>query len=1240
MRKAAWVFIGLALSCATAAHADVVPRASNPAGSVIARKTGEEVRFIDVSAWRGVDIHQDLLAGDVLRTNPLGSLAVLFSDNTQMRLGRNTTLLVKEIKAAGDSEVELQEGSIWARAERGGDGVVVETPAAAAAIRGTDWTMTVDGTGRTSLIVLEGVVELSNEFGSVSVARGEAASAAIGQAPTKTVVVDPDDREQMLFYLSLRNGFTLMPPSPLSAPQMRSERERISAVPEPARSAEDWLSLAEVLLPYEGRTAAVAAADRARALGLSRSQKARLDLLDGLMAAQDLRYGEADALFRRARPGLSGSRRVMADYGGYYARSLANPERVETPPKPAGGGPYGVLIEAFTRGFLDDIPRAIEVLRAGEAQFPDDPTLPAGRAQLALLVNDRVQMKEAYERALSLDPDHPIALEARAHYRSDYESDLDGALADLQHALRVAPGSDTAWNSLGVLHLQRDAEREAEAALKRVLELEPHDVPGHANLALLYLFQNRLPEAKVHIDAALEADPSFDIGLVARGGYHAKKGNLAQAEQDLLAGTTANPANADGLALLSMIYFEKGDRLAGMQALENADRLDPNYAASAALRTNVAVDEYDSDTAILSAQDALKRARARGGDYSSLNANRTEGSVLSQAYSLQGLDAWGRFYGDAVFDPFSASALFDQALSGSEDPILNSMGPGVSPAVPVTGDDYFSGILQGSLLAPESIVDRRIGISLVQRPFFEVEAGGSAIGGAASGTNYEILAQGLIMEPFPIAAVAAFSANDRSETRVDDTPSVSAFSNRFDLKEDNATGTLIVGAKPTPYDRLVAYYLRSDVDSATQNGLQIAPPGTVENVRIPGITQPIALPVDAGFYTEGSNNVVDSYGVAWNHTFGYRNMVSVGVFGSQLASTDGEARGLQVRVGDDVLTPFETETTTGDIGSLIGAVNHTVGVGDFTFRYGVEGGKSSVKTETVTTRGLIGLPPEIETRNTDVDIALGRAYVDAIYDINQDWRAEAALFARYTEANGIDDVTWEPRVGLAWTPIDGHLLRAGYMREGTTFNIVSLSPIGIVGLQPNQVPLSPGGIRETYAARWDAEWTPHIFTSVDYQHQEVEGFSITPPTATPTASLDIASGTIDRVSATANVWLTHGFGAFATYAYTRSEDTSDDRGDRLPFVPEHVARVGLTYVNTFDIKATVAATYVGERTAQDFATVLDDYWTLDAFLTWEPFDDRMMLQLGAYNLLDESFELAPDTPGWGRTFTGSLKIRF
>jgi hypothetical protein len=117
----------------------------------------------------------------VLRTNANGQLAILFADHTQVRLGRNSALQVKQMSATGDTVLNLQSGTMWGRAQRGGQGLTVETPAAAAAIRGTDWTLTVKG-DQTSLIVLEGRVQLKNELGSVDVAQGEAAVATIAQA--------------------------------------------------------------------------------------------------------------------------------------------------------------------------------------------------------------------------------------------------------------------------------------------------------------------------------------------------------------------------------------------------------------------------------------------------------------------------------------------------------------------------------------------------------------------------------------------------------------------------------------------------------------------------------------------------------------------------------------------------------------------------------------------------------------------------------------------------------------------------------------------------------------------------------------------------------------------------------------------------------------------------------------------------------------------------------------------------
>jgi outer membrane receptor protein involved in Fe transport len=267
--------------------------------------------------------------------------------------------------------------------------------------------------------------------------------------------------------------------------------------------------------------------------------------------------------------------------------------------------------------------------------------------------------------------------------------------------------------------------------------------------------------------------------------------------------------------------------------------------------------------------------------------------------------------------------------------------------------------------------------------------------------------------------------------------------------------------------------------------------------------------------------------------------------------------------------------------------------------------------------------------------------VDALYEFNSSLTAEAGLFGTILDGDGVEEQRFEPRAGLAWTPAEGQYLRAGFLREPSAINFATLAPVGVVGLQSNQVGLAPDGYSDTFAARWDAEWTSRLFTSIDYQHQDLHELSLSIPASAQT--LDLSQGRIDRVAATANLWIGGGFGAFATLAYTDSENEdplSPGYGLALPFIPEVAARAGVTFVHPSNVKASVWASYVGERIGDDVGTELDAFWTLDGSLTWEPFDKRFQLDLAAYNLLDEDFQVATNTPGWGRTIVGTLKVRF
>lgn len=1199
-----------AIALTSPARAEPVARSGQPAGSVIDRKSGEEVRFVDLSDWRNVELQQNLLGGDVLRTNAVGQLAILFADHTQVRLGRNSALQVKQMGVAEDTVLNLQSGSMWARAERGGQALTVETPAAAAAIRGTDWTLTVKG-DQTSLIVLEGKIEFKNEFGSVEVQAGEGAVATIGQAPRKLVIVNTKDRQQMLFYLTLRSGFTFMPATPLEGPRIRAEHARINALAPERRTTEDWLTLAETRMALDTQQSAAEALNAVRTRSLNDAQKARVTLIEALIAGSARRYGEAATLFRRAGAGLDPQRRAIAAYGGYFARSLADPNRVEQPPQTIST-PYADIMKALTQGFLKDIPAAIAVIRAAEQRHPANATLPAVRALLHGLNGEKDEMQAATDLALSIDPEDPEALFARATLKADYNSDNKGAIKDFKEAIRLSPGNSSAWNSLGLVYSELGATREAEETLKKAVALDPEDPVGYANLAIYYLDQSRMADAKRMIDKALAVDPAFDVALVARGRYYLQTGETEKALEDLLAGATANPGYAQAQILLATGYYIKGDSAPSTQALDNADRLDRNDPVAASMRTTIAIDDYDAETAIASAQDFMRRSRAQGGDFASVGANQDAGSTLNNAFRLQGLDAWGRYYGDIAFDPFAGAGYIDQAVRGQANPYANSYLFGQTTAENTASTDGFSSQLQGLLLDPHMLAGRSRTATLLRSPFLDVSLGaGLSRSGGETRRVGELEVQGYSNEPLPTSFLGNISW-----TELPVTGSYADFGG-FAADTDILDASGYLTTSPTPYDRIVLYgnHARGTLDAAAL-----------------GLSTDLGVPLPQTRLRNDETTQTNA-GLGWSHTFGYRNVMNAALLYSGIeASIDREyIYDLPFPLGSDDLYVEQAEQKT-----YVAAVNHAVGTDDFTVRYGIEAG--IVDSAARFTANGIQLFGQEERKR------IGLAYVDVIQEATPDLKFEYGLYGSYSNGETDTETRFEPRFGAAWSPVDNHWLRAAFMRNGFDFSTPTLSPIGVLGLQPNRFTLD-GGYVDTAALEWDAEWTDRFFTVLEYQHQELNDFAISyPATALPPSdSMSLSEGTIDRASFTTNTVLGGGFGLSTTLALARSESrdpTSRTFGGNLPFVPETAGQVALTWVNDANIKATLAANYVGERTGDEFGTRLDDYWTLDASLTYEPFDKHIAFEAAAYNLLDEDFQLTTGVPGWGPSFKGMLKVRF
>src|SRR5690242_8294985 len=121
----------------------LVPRTPPISGRIVAKKAGETAILRPLRGQRPAEVHQDLKAGDILRTNSAGTLAIVFADRTQIRLGQNAVLLVKAVQAGVPSQLELRSGAMWARAVRAETRLSIETPAANAGIRGTSWSVLV-----------------------------------------------------------------------------------------------------------------------------------------------------------------------------------------------------------------------------------------------------------------------------------------------------------------------------------------------------------------------------------------------------------------------------------------------------------------------------------------------------------------------------------------------------------------------------------------------------------------------------------------------------------------------------------------------------------------------------------------------------------------------------------------------------------------------------------------------------------------------------------------------------------------------------------------------------------------------------------------------------------------------------------------------------------------------------------------------------------------------------------------
>lgn len=181
----------------------------------------------------------------------------------------------------------------------------------------------------------------------------------------------------------------------------------------------------------------------------------------------------------------------------------------------------------------------------------------------------RTRAMEASERAVELGPGLAESYCARGVLRADLEYDLQGAMEDLERALDLDPqhARAEAWRALYLGAWAGGDSREAEAAVRRAIELAPESRYIRAVGGLAHLIGGRLDEAAEHLDRVLDDDPEMVLGLFTRALVHNGRGEHGEAVELLEKAAALTNRASFILALLGAVLGAGGRTTAARDVL-------------------------------------------------------------------------------------------------------------------------------------------------------------------------------------------------------------------------------------------------------------------------------------------------------------------------------------------------------------------------------------------------------------------------------------------------------------------------------------------------------------------------------------------------------------------------------------------------------------------------------------------------------------------------------------------------
>ena len=582
---------GTAAVVASLALGGVRTQAQTPSsaqGQVVAVQGRVEHTPAKQEAWTPATLKQPLFVQDRVRTQAASRAAILFVDETQVRLNAGAVLTVQEIKrgAGNPTLLDLTKGEGWFRTKNPASGLTVKTPAASAAIRGTEINVSVGPDDETVLTVVEGAADFFNEFGRVTATVGEQAVARPGQAPVKRTILNPEDAVQWALYYPAASQWG------------------------------EWPAAARVGAAAPGFDR-LRAGDPAGALAAFQAASPT----DPWVA-----LGSAAALTRLGR--LDEARAALAAAPPVGTPELEQAGRAQVAALALATGDVATARAEIDRALAAD-PAALRPLIL--------------QASVALTTNRKAEARAAADKALAAHPQSVAALVAAAEV-AQAEFDLRRARQHLDRALELAPDDVPALVNRARLRFGSDDTRGARTDAARAVSLAPDDPQVRSLSGFIKLSEGDTQGAEVDLQRAVAGDASFGEPHLGLGLLAFKLKQVADGLERMLTATLLEPKVSLYQSYLGKAYYQAKRFPEGLAALRTAKDLDPRDPTPWLYSSLFERDQNRQTAALNDVRQAIALNDNRAVYRSRLLLDRDEATAnvsLAEIYRQLGFESWG-----------------------------------------------------------------------------------------------------------------------------------------------------------------------------------------------------------------------------------------------------------------------------------------------------------------------------------------------------------------------------------------------------------------------------------------------------------------------------------------------------------------------------------------------------------------------------------------------------------------------